>query len=110
MVGIQAGKPNLLKDVLLCFPKELGLIFVASTALVALQVCQPFLIQETVDFLASPSASINVGYGLIGGFFCVAAGIAVSRVLAIDNQNDYFVTDMVPSSWSRRGCSTISFV
>lgn len=75
--SIQAGKPNLLKDVLLCFPQELGLIFVASTALVALQVCQPFLIQETVDFLASPSASINVGYGLIGGFFCVAAGIAL---------------------------------
>ncbi|KAI4600498.1 hypothetical protein KJ359_000853 [Pestalotiopsis sp. 9143b] len=75
--SIQAGKPNLLKDVLACFPRELGLIFIASTALVALQVCQPFLIQETVDFLASPSASINVGYGLIGGFFCVAAGIAL---------------------------------
>lgn len=78
LVGIQKGKPNLLKDVLFSFPKELLLIFFASTALVALQICQPFLIQETVNFLASPSASQNIGYGLVGGFFCVAAGTAVS--------------------------------
>ena len=42
--------------------------------------CQPFLISRTVDFSSQPidQASKNVGYGLIGAYFVVYVGIAVS--------------------------------
>ncbi|RGP61682.1 ABC multidrug transporter [Fusarium sporotrichioides] len=39
---------------------------------VGLNICQPFLIQRLVAFLDSPNSSINLGYGLLGGFFCVS--------------------------------------
>jgi len=65
-------------QVLLSFPSELFLIFVSSTLQVGLNVCYPFLIQEAVVFLDSPTAPVNTGYGLLGGFFFVSLGIAVS--------------------------------
>jgi len=65
--------------VLFNLPRELLFIFIASTLQVALHICIPFLVQEAVTFLDTPAASANVGYGLIGGFFFVAVGIAVSR-------------------------------
>jgi ATP-binding cassette subfamily C (CFTR/MRP) protein 1 len=67
-------------QVLFSFPSELLLIFISSTLQVGLNVCYPFLVQEAVTFLDSPTAPVNVGYGLLGGFFCVSFGIAVSRV------------------------------
>ncbi|KAK8035547.1 multidrug resistance-associated protein [Apiospora rasikravindrae] len=68
---------NLLVHVLSSFPKELIIIFVSSTIQVALHICQPFLIEETVTYLDSPSAPINIGYGLLGGFFFVSVGNAL---------------------------------
>lgn len=65
-------------DVIFSFPKELSVVLISNTAQVGLQICQPFLIQELVTFLESPSASLNVGYGLLGGFFCVSILNAVS--------------------------------
>lgn len=64
-------------DVLSSFPKELCLILLANLIQVGLNICQPFLIQELVTFLKSPDQSINVGYGLLGGFFCVSMTNAV---------------------------------
>jgi ATP-binding cassette subfamily C (CFTR/MRP) protein 1 len=78
MIGKKKGNNALMYHVLLSFPYELFLVFVGSTALVGLNICYPFLIQEAVAFLESPHASLNVGYGLIGGFFCVSLAVAVS--------------------------------
>ncbi|KAK7966405.1 P-loop containing nucleoside triphosphate hydrolase protein [Apiospora aurea] len=68
---------SLLVQVLASFPKELVIIFVSSTIQVALHICQPFLIEKTVTFLDSPTAPINIGYGLLGGFFFVSVGNAL---------------------------------
>lgn len=67
-------------DVLLSFPKELSIVLISNAIQVGLQVCQPFLVQELVTFLESPTASINIGYGLLGGFFCVSILNAVSTI------------------------------
>ena len=64
-------------QVLMSFRTELVFIFIARSLEVGLTVVYPFLVQEAIAFLASPTASINVGYGLIGGFFCVSMGLAV---------------------------------
>ncbi|KAK8066686.1 hypothetical protein PG997_013433 [Apiospora hydei] len=68
---------SLLVQVLASFPKELVIIFVSSTIQVALHICQPFLIEKTVTYLDSPTAPINIGYGLLGGFFFVSVGNAL---------------------------------
>lgn len=67
-------------QVLFSFPSELLLIFISSTLQVELNVCYSFLVQEAVTFLNSPTTPVNVGYGLLEGFFCVSFGIAVSQV------------------------------
>lgn len=64
-------------DVLFSFPKEVFVVVLSYSIQVGLQICQPFLIQELVIFLESPSASMNIGYGLLGGFFCVSIVNAV---------------------------------
>lgn len=68
-------------DVLFSFPKELSVVLIANFLQVGLQICQPFLIQELVTFLESPAGSMNVGYGLLGGFFCVSILNAASTSL-----------------------------
>jgi hypothetical protein len=72
------SKHTLMALVLFSLPRELLFVFIGRTLQVALTICIPFLVQEAVEFLDSPTASVNVGYGLIGGFFCVSLGIAVS--------------------------------
>jgi ATP-binding cassette, subfamily C (CFTR/MRP), member 1 len=49
--------------------------------LVALNVSQPFLINEAVVFIEAPDnvESNNIGYGLIGAFSFVYIGTAVSQ-------------------------------
>lgn len=69
----------LVLQVLLAFPKELLLIFVARSLEVALLIAYPSLVQQAVSFLETPSASVNIGYGLVGAFFFVSMGIAVSQ-------------------------------
>ncbi|KAL2284670.1 hypothetical protein FJTKL_08762 [Diaporthe vaccinii] len=59
----------LVLQVLLAFPKELCLIFVARSLEVALVIAYPFLVQQAITFLETPSASVNIGYGLVGAFF-----------------------------------------
>lgn len=51
--------------------------------LVALNVCQPFLVNEAIKFIQSSdkSKSKNIGYGLIGAYSFVYIGIAVGRSL-----------------------------
>lgn len=66
------GTYALMFDVLFSFPKEVFVVVLSYSIQVGLQICQPFLIQELVIFLESPSASMNIGYGLLGGFFCVS--------------------------------------
>lgn len=66
-------------QIVLSFPKELLLIALPRTLEVGLTIAYPFLVQEAITFLDSPSAPVNVGYGLVGGFFCVSMGIAVSK-------------------------------
>ncbi|SPJ78456.1 related to multidrug resistance-associated protein [Fusarium torulosum] len=66
------GALSLFIDILSSFPKELCIILLANLVQVGLNICQPFLIQELVTFLSSSDRSINVGYGLLGGFFCVS--------------------------------------
>lgn len=53
-------------------PPRLGLI--------AFNFCQPFLIQRAIDFSRQPvnGSTTNVGYGLIGAYFLVYCGIAVT--------------------------------
>lgn len=65
-------------DVFLSFPKEICIVLLSNTIQVGSQICQPFLIQELVTFLESPAAPRNVGYGLLGGFFCISFINAVS--------------------------------
>lgn len=65
-------------DILLSFPKEFFIIIISSTIQVGLQICQPFLVQEIITFLESPTAPMNIGYGLLGGFLCVSIGTAVN--------------------------------
>jgi len=64
--------------------------------LVALNVAQPFLINEAVLFIEAPDTaeSNNIGYGLIGAFSCVYVGTAVSQkhslpVIVADNHLDH---------------------
>lgn len=49
-------------------------------AIIALSISQPFLISNALRFLSTPTteASMNLGYGLIGGFAFVFIGSAVS--------------------------------
>jgi hypothetical protein len=93
--------------VLFSFPYELLLIFISSTLLVGLSVCYPFLVQEAVTFLESPTAPVNVGYGLLGGFFCVSLGISVSRVRFM--RCDHLLT-WATESWLPPGAFTSYFV
>ena len=65
-------------DALFSFLKELSIVLLANATQVGLQTCQPLLLQELVTFLESPTMSMNVGYGLLGGFFCVSILNAVS--------------------------------
>lgn len=76
--GNQKRNHALVLQVLLAFPKELCLIFVARSLEVALVIAYPFLVQQAITFLETPSASVNIGYGLVGAFFFVSMGIAVS--------------------------------
>ncbi|KAF4633015.1 hypothetical protein G7Y89_g5109 [Cudoniella acicularis] len=48
--------------------------------LTAFNFCQPFLLNSTIDFSqhSAGHASVNTGYGLIGAYFLVYIGIAVS--------------------------------
>jgi hypothetical protein len=78
--GSLKGRHALMAEVLFSFSNELLFIFVAKTLEVGLNIIYPLLVQEAVTFLNSPTAPVNVGYGLLGGFFCVSLGIAVSQV------------------------------
>lgn len=53
-------------------PPRLGLI--------AFNFCQPFLIQRAIDFSSQSKIQVsnNVGYGLIGAYFLVYSGIAIT--------------------------------
>ncbi|KAI4192890.1 MAG: hypothetical protein LQ346_004105 [Caloplaca aetnensis] len=53
-------------------PPRLGLI--------AFNFCQPFLIERVIEFNQQPAtgSTTNVGYGLIGAYFLVYTGIAVT--------------------------------
>ena len=77
------GKNALMVDILLSFPKEVFIIILSSTMQVGLQICQAFLVQEIITFLESPKAQINIGYGLLGGFFCVSIGAAEGMAFLI---------------------------
>lgn len=48
--------------------------------LIAFNFCQPFLIERAISFNREPktAASTNVGYGLIGAYFLVYTGIAIT--------------------------------
>jgi hypothetical protein len=52
---------------------------IATTIQVGLQLCQPFLVQAIVTFLETPTASMQVGFGLLGAFLLVSVGTAVSK-------------------------------
>jgi len=49
-------------------------------ALIAFTFCQPFLVQRAISFSQQPvtEGSTNVGYGLIGAYFLVYCGIAIT--------------------------------
>ncbi|RYP75911.1 hypothetical protein DL771_002175 [Monosporascus sp. 5C6A] len=78
--GISKGPLALMFDVLLSFPKEFSIVLVSNAIQVGLQICQPSLTQKLVRFLESPTAPMNVGYGLLGGFFCVSILNALSEI------------------------------
>ena len=52
----------------------------ARVALIALNFCQPFLIQRAISFSTRSKSedSNDVGYGLIGAYFLVYTGIAIT--------------------------------
>jgi ATP-binding cassette subfamily C (CFTR/MRP) protein 1 len=54
-------------------------------SLTALMFCQPFLINLTIRLSQEPNsrASRQEGYGLIGAYFFVYVGIAVSHLLFV---------------------------
>ncbi|RYP57871.1 hypothetical protein DL769_009228 [Monosporascus sp. CRB-8-3] len=78
--GISKGPHALMFDVLFSFPKEFSIVLVSNAIQVGLQICQPSLTQKLVTFLESPTAPMNVGYGLLGGFFCVSILNALSEI------------------------------
>ena len=47
---------------------------------IAFNFCQPFLISRTLDWSSQPDdgQTYNIGYGLVGAYFLVYVGIAVS--------------------------------
>lgn len=50
-------------------------------ALLALTFCQPLLLRRLLDYLKhSDVEDKNIGYGLIGAYFVVYVGLAVSAV------------------------------
>ena len=63
---------RLLWHLLWVVPPRLGLI--------AFNFCQPFLVQRAIDLSQQPinNTSTNAGYGLIGAYFLVYTGIAVT--------------------------------
>ncbi|KUJ06202.1 P-loop containing nucleoside triphosphate hydrolase protein [Mollisia scopiformis] len=66
--------------------------------LTALNFCQPFLLHRAIDLSQQPIGhqSTNVGYGLIGAYFLVYVGIAVSIVVTGQFQHiTYQVITMV---------------
>ncbi|KAH6648013.1 putative multidrug resistance-associated protein [Truncatella angustata] len=69
---VPKGSYALMFDVLLSFPKEFSIVLISNAIQVGLQICQPTLTQELVTFLESPTTPMNVGYGLLGGFFCIS--------------------------------------
>ncbi|OBS25287.1 hypothetical protein FPOA_05820 [Fusarium poae] len=69
---VSMGALSLMIDVLSSFPKELCMVLLANLVQVGLNICQPFLIQQLVTFLDSTNSPMSVGYGLLGGFFCVS--------------------------------------
>lgn len=53
-------------------------------ALLALTFCQPLLLRRLLDYLKhSDVEDKNIGYGLIGAYFVVYVGLAVSTMSAI---------------------------
>lgn len=84
-IGGSKGAHALMMDTLLSFPKEVSIVLIATTMQVGLQICQPFLLQELVSFLGNPAAPINIGYGLLGGFFCYSLANAVSTTWITHN-------------------------
>ncbi|KAK9783102.1 putative Multidrug resistance-associated protein [Seiridium cardinale] len=69
--GVSKGNHALMFDVFLSFPKEFSIVLISNFIQVGLQISQPSLTQELVTFLES-TEPMNVGYGLLGGFFCVS--------------------------------------
>ncbi|KAL3712035.1 hypothetical protein TMatcc_000730 [Talaromyces marneffei ATCC 18224] len=73
----QNKRHALMIQLLSSFPSELFFIFMSRTMEVGLNIVYPFLVQKAVTFLDTPTTTINDGYGLLGGFFCVSVGIAL---------------------------------
>jgi ATP-binding cassette, subfamily C (CFTR/MRP), member 1 len=80
-------------------------------ALTAFNFCQPFLVERAVLLSQEPITPLsrNIGYGMIGAYFIVYVGIAISmgqyQVNAIQSSSDprlrstYSIYPIVPSPW-----------
>ena len=54
-------------------------------AQVAFTLCQPLLLRRLLKFLADDERDPNVGYGLVGAYGVVYAGMAVCNQLFLQN-------------------------
>lgn len=59
--------------------------------LLAFTILQPLLLNSLLNFLQDPTASINIGYGLLGAYGLVYLGITLSSSF-YSYQNFRFVT------------------
>ncbi|KAG4437467.1 hypothetical protein IFR05_007049 [Cadophora sp. M221] len=77
----QTRKFALLIAILKAFKSEIFAVVVPRLCLVGLSIAQPFVIGQTVTFLADRSASMNIGYGLIGAYSIVFISTAITTAL-----------------------------
>lgn len=59
--GDKRGRQSLMAQVVFSFPAEILLIVIPRTLEVGLTIAYPFLVQEAITFLDSPSAPVSLG-------------------------------------------------
>lgn len=79
----KGGKHLLLLTILLELGPQIVIPVIPRLALLALAFCQPLLLRRLLDYLQDPVQRSNprTGYGLIGAYFLVYGGMAVTQHL-----------------------------
>ena len=77
----RSGPPDLKKVLFSLLKWPILVPIIPRLALLAFTFCQPLLLRRLLDYLNhSDVEDKNIGYGLIGAYFVVYVGLAVSRM------------------------------